>query len=103
MVYQNKKGYDAVQASFDEYCFDDWEGVLEVWNGEIDERGWINIDAPLPDCQQDALIPIRVKGRITGKTEYGKLETLKNGKWVEYIPWFIMQSSFLSFRPNSMI
>ena len=95
MVYQNKIGevflfyycdYDAVQASFDEYCFNDFEGVLEDWNDEIDERGWINIDDPLPDCQHDAQIPIRVKGRNTGEPEYEKLETLKDGEWVEYIP-----------------
>lgn len=77
---------DAVQASFDEYCFDDIEGVLEDWNDEIDERGWIDIDDPLPDCQQDALIPIRVKGRNEGAPQWGKLETLVNGEWVDYEP-----------------
>ena len=61
-------------------------GVLEDWNDEIDERGWIDIGDPLPDCQDDSLIPIRVKGRNTGKPEYEKLETLKDGAWVEYIP-----------------
>ena len=95
MVYQNKRGgvflfyycdIDAVQASFDAYCFDDLEGVLEDWNDEIDERGWINIDDPLPDCQHDALIPIRVKGRNIGKPEWGKLETLINGEWIAYDP-----------------
>ena len=78
MVYQNKRGevflfyycdYDAVQASFDEYCFDDFEDVLKDWNDEIDDRGWIDIDDPLPDCQHDALIPIRIKGRNIEKPE----------------------------------
>ena len=78
MVYQNKRGevflfyycdYDAVQASFDEYCFDDFEDVLKDWNDEIDERGWIDIEDPLPDCQHDALIPIRIKGRNIEKNE----------------------------------
>ena len=78
--------YDAVQASFDEYYFDDFEGVFKDWNDEIDERGWIDIEDPLPDCQHDALIPIRIKGRNIGKPEWGKLETLKNGEWIEYFP-----------------
>lgn len=52
----------------------------------IDDRGWIDIDEPLPDCQHDAFIPIRVKGRADGMPEWGKLETLKDGKWVEYNP-----------------
>ena len=52
----------------------------------IDDRGWIDIDEPLPDCQHDAFIPIRVKGRADGMPKWGKLETLKDGKWVEYNP-----------------
>ena len=77
---------NAVQASFDDYCFDDLEGVFEDWNDEIDERGWSDIGDPLPDCRDDALIPIRVKGRNTGKPEWGKLETLIDGEWVDYNP-----------------
>ena len=50
----------------------------------IDENGWIEIEDPLPDCQHDAFIPLRVKGRSTGKPEWGKIETLKDGEWVEY-------------------
>ena len=75
MLYQTKKDgvylfmycqKDAVQCSF--------------------EKGWIPIDDPLPYCQHDAFLPIRVKGRDIGEPQWGKLEILENGKWKEYIP-----------------
>ena len=62
------------------------EDVYEDWNDKIDERGWIDIDGPLPNCQHDAFIPIRVKGRDTGNPEWGNLEALVDGEWVEYDP-----------------
>ena len=52
----------------------------------IDEKGWIEMEDPLPDCQHDAFVPLRVKGRDIGKPEWGKYETLKDGKWVDFIP-----------------
>ncbi|MBP1533733.1 MAG: hypothetical protein IK999_06355 [Ruminococcus sp.] len=94
MIYQTKKGgfflfqycsIDAIQCSFDQY-YNDLEDVYDDWNDEIDERGWIDINDPLPFCQHDAFIPIRVKGRDIGKPEWGKLETLVDGEWVEYKP-----------------
>lgn len=54
----------------------DIEDVYEDWNDEIDD--------PLPDCQHDALIPLRVKWRNIEKPAYGTLETLKDGQWVAY-------------------
>lgn len=76
---------DAVMCSFDGF-YEDINDLYEEWNDEIDERGWIDIDDPLPDCQHDAFLPIRVKGRNLGKPEWGKYEILENGVWKNYIP-----------------
>ena len=76
---------DAVLSSSD-LLYASLEDLYEDWNGRIDETGWIEIDDPLPDCQHDAFIPVRVKGRDAGKPEWGKFETLIGGKWVEYKP-----------------
>lgn len=92
MLHQTREGVflyqycsaDAVQSSFDVW-YPDAESVYEDWNDELDENGWIDMDDPLPDCQHDAFLPIRVKGRNTGKPEWGKLEILQNGEWVDYI------------------
>ena len=91
MLYEAKEGVylfeytdpDAVLCSADR-CYDSLEDLYEDWNARIDERGWIGIGDPLPDCQHDAFIPLRVKDRGIGKPEWGKFETLKDGKWVEY-------------------
>ncbi len=74
---------DAVQCTSDR-CYDSPEDLYEEWNDLIDERGWIELEDPLPDCQHDAFIPLRVKGRDTGKPEWGRFETLKDGRWIEY-------------------
>ena len=91
MLYEAKEGFylfeydspDAVQCSCDR-CYDSLEDLYEDWNDLIDDAGWIEIEDPLPDCQHDAFIPLRVKGRDTEKPEWGKFETLKDGKWVDY-------------------
>lgn len=57
MLYQYKDGVflfeycspDAVRCSYDCW-YPDIESVYEDWNDEIDERGWIDICEPLPDC-----------------------------------------------------
>ena len=74
---------DAVQCSYDR-CYDSLEELYEDWNERIAERGWIEMEDPLPDCQHDAWIPLRIKGRDIGNPEWGKYETLIDGKWVEY-------------------
>ncbi len=76
---------DAVMSSSD-ILYDTAEDLYDEWNGLIDERGWIRIEDPLPGCQQDAFIPLRVRGRDTGMPEWGKFETLKDGRWVGYGP-----------------
>lgn len=93
MLYKAKEGFylfeycslDAIQCTFDRY-YDSLDDLYEDWNDSIDERGWIEIEDPLPDCQHDAFIPIRVKSRDVGKPEWGKFETLSDGKWIEYMP-----------------
>jgi hypothetical protein len=94
MLYQTKKDgvylfmycqKDAVQCSFD-YWYKTVEDVYEDWNDLVNEKGWIPIGDPLPYCQHDAFLPIRVKGRDIGEPQWGKLEILENGKWKEYIP-----------------
>ena len=93
MLYEAEEGFylfgycslDAVQCSYDRF-YASLEDLYEDWDDLVDERGWIEIEDPLPDCQHDAFIPIRVKGRDIGKPEWGKLETLREGKWVEYKP-----------------
>ena len=93
MLYDTNEGVylfeysslDAVQCSSDR-CYGSLAELYDDWNELLDARGWIEIEDPLPDCQHDAFMPIRVKGRNIGKPEWGKLETLQNGKGVEYTP-----------------
>ena len=74
---------DAVQCSSDR-CYDSLENLYADWNELIDDNGWIELDDPLPGCQHDAFIPLRVKGRDTGNPEWGSYETLKDGRWIPY-------------------
>ena len=93
MLYEAEEGVylfgysdpDAVQCSSDR-CYDSPEDLYADWNELIDETGWIELEDPLPYCQHDAFIPLRVKGRDTGKPEWGKYETLIDGHWIEYQP-----------------
>lgn len=93
MLYKAKSGFylfeyespDAVMCSNDRY-YESLEDLYDDWNDLIDERGWTGIEDPLPDCQHDAFIPVRVKGRDTGTPQWGKYETLMDGKWVAYEP-----------------
>ena len=68
------------------FLYDSLAELYDDWDGLVDERGWIDIGDPLPYCQHDAFLPIRVKGRDTGDPEWGKYEILKDGQWVEYLP-----------------
>ncbi|MBQ6375031.1 MAG: hypothetical protein IJJ45_11185 [Clostridia bacterium] len=73
---------DAIQCASDR-CYDSLEELHDDWDERIDERGWIELDDPMPDCQHDAFIPLRVKGRDSGRPEWGNYETLKDGRWVD--------------------
>ena len=46
------------------------DSAVKSWQELIDEKGWIMLDAPLPDCQHDAFSPIRVKGRNNNKPQW---------------------------------
>ena len=91
MLYETEEGVylfeytgpDAVFC-FADLCYDSLEDLYDEWDGRIDDRGWTDLDDPLPGCQHDAFLPIRVKGRDTGMPEWGKFEILKDGEWVDY-------------------
>ena len=91
MLYETEDGVwffeysspDAQMCSSDR-LYESTEDVYEDWNDQIDEQGWIQIEDPLPGCQHDAFLPIRVKGRDAGNPEWGRFEVLKDGQWVEY-------------------
>ena len=90
MVYENTDGtwvflYDTRDALFcaEDLVYDDLESALEKWNDKTDEEGWHEIPDPLPDCQHDCILPVRVKGRNQGAPQWGKFEILKNGVWEE--------------------
>ena len=93
MLYEAEEGVylfeydspDAVLSVSDRLC-ESAEEVCEDWNDQIDERGWTDLGDPLPGCQHDAFIPLRVKGRDTGRPEWGYWETLRDGRWVPYPP-----------------
>nr|MBQ6241203.1 hypothetical protein [Lachnospiraceae bacterium] len=74
---------DAVFCSADIF-YDSLEDLYDEWNGRIDGRGWTGLADPLPGCQHDAFLPIRIKGRDTGTPEWGKFEIMKDGEWVAY-------------------
>lgn len=74
---------DAMFSSFDAF-YENLEDALEDWEGELDEQGWIKIADPLPGCQGDAFMPVRVKGRDSGKPRWGQLEILEQGEWKAY-------------------
>ena len=93
MLYKSDEGiylfeYDRPDAEMccADRCYDSLEELYEDWDGLVDERGWTDIGDPLPFCQHDAFIPIRVRGRDTGRPEWGKYETLRDGIWVGYEP-----------------
>ena len=91
MLYKADEGYylfmysgaDDIQSAAD-LCYVTLDELYDDWNPLIDERGWIEMEDPLPYCQHDAFIPLRVKDRNSGKPEWGRLETLIDGEWVEY-------------------
>lgn len=91
MLYEAEEGIylfeysspDAIVCAHDR-LYGSLDDLYDEWNDLIDERGWIEIDDPMPYCQHDAFIPLRIKGRDSGNPEWGKYETLRDGKWVEY-------------------
>ena len=60
--------------------------VYKIMLYETEEGFYLYTYDPLPFCQHDAFIPVRVKGRNVGKPEWGKFEVLQDGEWIEYNP-----------------
>ncbi|MCR5041769.1 MAG: hypothetical protein K6C36_06725 [Clostridia bacterium] len=93
MIFEADEGFclfeyssaDAVMCSSDRF-YGSLDDLYGDWNSLIDENGWIEIEDPLPFCQHDAFIPIRVRGRDAGQPHWGEFETLRDGEWVEYRP-----------------
>ena len=90
LIYEDAEGtwvflYDTRDALFcaEDLFYEDLESALEEWEDKIDIEGWHEIPNPLPDCQHDCILPVRVKGRDKGAPEWGKYEILKNGVWEE--------------------
>ena len=74
---------DAVFCSADEY-YENEEDALDDWEDKIGPDGWHTVDDPLPGCQQDCILPIRVKGRDIGNPQWGRYEILIGGEWKDY-------------------
>jgi len=73
-------------------AFDEWyeseNDALESCESEygINKSDWTDIQNPKPTCQHDWINPVRIKGRESGNPEFGKLEKLIGGKWIEFKP-----------------
>ena len=49
-------------------------------------EAWVQLDEPYEHCQQDWIQPVRLKGRNLGQPEWGKLEHLVSGRWLDFDP-----------------
>jgi hypothetical protein len=49
----------------------------------IDKRMWQEVPDPEPGCQHDWIAPVRIKGREQGQPQWGVLERLVVGRWVQ--------------------
>ncbi len=90
MLYVSPEGvyvflYDSpdAQLSFADEWYEDISDALEKWGDKLDEQGWVPLPDPLPDCQHDAFIPVRVKERAEGDPQWGSFEALIDGKWTD--------------------
>ncbi len=75
-------GEGDVISSFDER-YPSLCDALDVWDSRK-HTAWLLLDDPLPGCQEDAFLPLRVKGRNEGKPEWGRYEVLRDGEWTPY-------------------
>ncbi len=83
-LFGYKKKYDCA-ADWDEWYDtenDALESCLTLYG--VTKSNWEEIPNPEPNCQHDWIHPVRLKGRENKKPEFGKLERLVNGKWVEF-------------------
>jgi hypothetical protein len=72
----------------DDGCFaDEWYESLDDAHAAcrsrfgIEERMWGDVSDPEPVCQEDWIAPVRVRGRVEGRPEWGVLERYENGAW----------------------
>ena len=92
MVFEDVEGtwvflYDTRESVFcaEDLFYEDLDSALEEWNDKIDTEGWHEIPDPLPDCQHDSILPIRVKGRDKGAPQWGSYEILKDDVWEDFM------------------
>ncbi|PBQ33233.1 hypothetical protein CNR22_16115 [Sphingobacteriaceae bacterium] len=80
-------GFDCVNdtSSISDYTFDTIEEAenhcAETYN--IHEDDWIIISEPCTGCQDDFIMPTKVKGRENGTPQWGQYQTLVNHKWID--------------------
>lgn len=79
------KKFEDCDAEFDEW-YESENDALESCETEygINITEWKEIANPEPYCQHDWIYPVRVKGRENGNPEFGKLEKLINGEWLDF-------------------
>jgi len=93
MLYQLETGETYAflyKSPNDDFAYaDEWyESLLdaeESYQHRIDGE-WIVIADPLPFCQHDAILPIRIKGRDKEppQPQWEEYEILVNGEWKKY-------------------
>lgn len=80
-------GYDCLQdtASISDYLQDTIKMAEDFCKDEynIDNENWILIADPLDNCQDDFILPTKVKGKENGNPEWGHFQTLIDNRWVD--------------------
>jgi len=94
MIYEDDAGVYLFGSSraTDGGEWDEWYAtVAEARESAEDAYGipvaaWNQIADPLEHCPHDWIQPVRMKGRDLGQPEWGKLERLVDGNWLEFNP-----------------
>jgi len=68
-----------------DYWFEDVKSA-EIYCKDygIQQNDWIEAEDPLPNCQDDFIRPVRIKGRNIGNPQFGEYEILNDGVWVDF-------------------
>lgn len=95
MLYDNKD--DVFVFCFD--CIVDTSSVADCCFSTLDEAeefctdnyfvtadSWVYIADPQEGCQDDYILPTRVKNRESGNPQWGNFEVYLDGKWIEKYP-----------------
>lgn len=64
-------------AEAEEFCADTYS---------VEKDDWILLPETIEGCQDDFILPTRVKGRVTGNPMWGQYEILENGQWGDKHP-----------------